>query len=67
MKHMNIICTLFGHRLRYNFRWLPNKCICKRCYMKWAATHTTPCEWIEVTAFEGEMCTDKELSKKWVK
>jgi len=30
-----LICKLFGHKYSYNFVWMPSKCICKRCGMKW--------------------------------
>jgi hypothetical protein len=30
-----LICTILGHKYSYNFGWMPNKCICERCGMKW--------------------------------
>jgi hypothetical protein len=30
-----LICKLLGHKYQYNFGWMPNKCVCKRCGMKW--------------------------------
>jgi hypothetical protein len=30
-----LICKVFGHKYSYNFGWMPNKCVCKRCGMKW--------------------------------
>ena len=30
-----LICKIIGHRYEYNFGWMPNKCVCKRCGMKW--------------------------------
>ncbi len=30
-----LICRLFGHKYEYNFGWMPNRCVCKRCGMKW--------------------------------
>ena len=34
-----LICKLFGHKYSYNFGWMPNKCTCKRCGMKWKAVN----------------------------
>ena len=30
-----IICKIRGHKYSYNFGWMPTKCECKRCGMKW--------------------------------
>ena len=30
-----LICKLFGHKYRYNFGWMPSKCVCERCGMRW--------------------------------
>jgi hypothetical protein len=30
-----LICKIFGHKYSYNFGWMPSKCVCKRCGMKW--------------------------------
>jgi len=30
-----IICKLFGHKYKYNFKWMPSKCFCKRCGKIW--------------------------------
>ena len=30
-----LICKLLGHRLIYNFGWMPNKCYCSLCGAKW--------------------------------
>jgi hypothetical protein len=30
-----IICKIFGHKYSYNFGWMPTKCKCERCGMKW--------------------------------
>ncbi len=30
-----LICKLLGHRFKYNFGWMPNKCYCSRCGAKW--------------------------------
>ena len=35
MKWKGLICKVFGHRYQYNFGWMPSKCVCKRCGMKW--------------------------------
>jgi hypothetical protein len=29
------ICKIFGHKYQYNFGWMPTKCVCERCGMKW--------------------------------
>lgn len=31
------ICKIIGHKYSYNFGWMPSKCVCKRCGMKWKA------------------------------
>ena len=30
-----LICKIIGHKYSYNFGWMPNKCECKRCGLKW--------------------------------
>lgn len=30
-----LICKILGHEYKYNFGWMPNKCECTRCGMKW--------------------------------
>lgn len=30
-----IICKIRGHKYSYNFGWMPTRCECKRCGMKW--------------------------------
>jgi hypothetical protein len=30
-----LLCKILGHRYRYNFGWMPNKCLCKRCFKTW--------------------------------
>ncbi len=30
-----LICKIIGHKYSYNFGWMPSKCECKRCGMKW--------------------------------
>ena len=29
------ICKIIGHNYSYNFGWMPSKCKCKRCGLKW--------------------------------
>ena len=66
-----LICRLIGHKPRYNFHYLPSKCICSRCHRKWVATfphgHMIDGDsaWEEVEAFKGEGRSDAELSEKW--
>ena len=35
MKLKKLICKILGHKYVYNFGWMPTKCECKRCGMKW--------------------------------
>lgn len=28
-------CKILGHKYSYNFGWMPTKCECTRCGMKW--------------------------------
>lgn len=35
MRIERIICSIRGHKYSYNFGWMPTKCECKRCGMKW--------------------------------
>lgn len=30
-----LICKIIGHKYQYNFGWMPSKCLCNRCGMKW--------------------------------
>ena len=30
-----LICKMRGHKYSYNFGWMPTKCHCTRCGMKW--------------------------------
>ena len=30
-----LICKIRGHKYSYNFGWMPTKCHCTRCGMKW--------------------------------
>jgi hypothetical protein len=60
-----ILCDIFGHKLRYNFTTLPNKCICKRCGVKWQSRYNGT--WIVTTRFSPELGTDKEIKKRWHK
>ena len=59
----NIICMLFGHKWRYNFRWMPSKAICARCKKK-ANANIATLTW--ENGFEDSR-TDDELIKKWIK
>ena len=67
-----LICKLFGHKFRYNFATLPNKCICGRCHQKWKADYSKDNLiwgelWNKVDSFEGETRSDEELIEKWVR
>ena len=60
----DFLCTIFGHRMRYNFPTLPSKCICKRCGTKWVMRNG---DWWVTTGFSSDLGTDKELNKRWHK
>lgn len=34
-KIVKTVCWIKGHDYSYNFGWMPTKCECKRCGMKW--------------------------------
>jgi len=62
----NILCKIFGHRMRFNFPSLPSKAICERCHRKWIwMVKLGPDSWKEVDKFPGENRTDEELCEKW--
>lgn len=58
-------CLIFGHDWRYNFKSMPSKAICKRCYCR-AEFRVKTLEWEEVKQFDGETRPCLELIKKWV-
>lgn len=60
-----LLCKIFGHRVKYNFTYMPSKAICERCHKKWIATGSLMNIWKEVEAFENDKRTDKELINKW--
>jgi len=65
-----LICKAFGHKWRYNFSWMPSKCICERCKTKAIfifSKKILESDWQNVDSFEGENRTDKELINKWTK
>ena len=64
IKLSKLICEWFGHKWRYNFPSLPNRCICKRCKQK-NVLNTSILMWMDVDTFEREIRTDKELINKW--
>ena len=35
----NLICKLIWHDYKYNFKWMPSKCECKRCGKKWKSVN----------------------------
>lgn len=43
---------------------MPNKAICKRCYIK-SRLNLTTLDWFIVEKFDGEERTDEELTDKW--
>ena len=59
-----IRCKLFGHKLIYNFEWMPSRAICKRCHTKFAF-NSTSLEWYPVDEFLKEKRTDEELIIDW--
>lgn len=70
-----LICWLFGHKYKYNFKSLPSKAICSRCKTKWyfpygeTGISLLETEWIETDKFTftpGCERTDEELIKQWV-
>ena len=61
-----LLCKLFGHKWRYNFLTLPNKCICSRCKRK-EQLDLYLLEWSHVESFENETRSNKELINKWNK
>lgn len=66
-----LICKLFGHSYLYNFKTLPDKCICSRCKTKWyVPRYTINDSWCKIDKFtftKGVEKTDEELIKQWVK
>ena len=63
---MNLKCRIFGHKRKYNFSTMPNKCICVRCKTKWKWNLDMHSDWEKVESFKGETRTDQELINKWV-
>lgn len=69
-----LICWLLGHKCKYNFVSLPDKCICSRCKTKWyfkieRNTYEDFYKWVETEKFTftpGCERTDEELIKQWV-
>jgi hypothetical protein len=65
------ICWIKGHDYSYNFGWMPTKCTCKRCGMKWKTVNnpeyipgkSNPLEtdiytWIEDDGIESKQSID---------
>lgn len=65
-KLKKIICYFFKHKWVYNFplQSMPNKAICKRCYIK-SRLNLTTLDWFIVEKFDEEDRTDEELTDKW--
>lgn len=63
-----LLCKIFGHKYRYNFTWMPSKCICARCHKKWHITGNLMDDWVEVDEFNDNYNrSDEELIKVWYK
>ena len=62
---ISINCAMFGHKWKYNFKSLPNKCICSTCKLK-LKLDIKHMEWETVDKFEGDDRTDDELCDQWV-
>lgn len=62
MKKM--ICKIFGCNFLYNFRDIPDKCICKRCSSKFEL-NLKSLSWGPVDKFNSSLGTDEELKKRW--
>lgn len=60
----NIICYIFNHKWKFNFKSLPNKAICSRCKIK-AELNLYTLEWESIDKFEGEKRSDEELCRTW--
>ncbi len=61
-----VMCRFFGHKWRYNFpiSSMPNKAICKKCYIK-SKLNLRTLDWEVVSDFGNETRTDRELADKW--
>ena len=61
---MRLICKIFGHDWRYNFKWMPNKRICVRCKKK-QTFNLVELYWTEESFIDVR--TNEELIDKWLK
>ena len=63
----NILCKIKGHKLKYNFTNMPDKCICERCKRKWKWNYDPYSDWVEVEMFDTkvDLGTDEEMIKRW--
>lgn len=59
-----LICILFGHKWKYNFRNMPNKAICSRCKSK-IILDLVKLEWNFTDSFKNEKRPDNELCETW--
>jgi len=66
MNLKKIICRIFGHKWRYNFKSMPSKAICSECCIK-SKFNIYTLEWESVEHFEGDDRPDWLLIKKWTK
>ena len=61
-----LLCFFGSCKFVYNFSTMPNKCICKRCHLKFMF-NLNSLEWEPIDVFENETRTDEQLIKTWVK
>lgn len=59
------MCKIFGHKFIYNFKWMPSRCMCKRCYVKFNYD-VTKLEWNKAESFPENLGTDSEISDRWI-
>ncbi len=66
-----LICWIFGHNFKYNFKSIPNKRICAVCRKKQEfrgfkeSLKHIRLDWEEVNEFAGEKRKDDDLIRKW--
>lgn len=61
-----LLCIIFGHKHRFNFPSVPDKCICYRCHTKWKLEGST-LSWYKVDGFSKELGTDEQMKNRWHK
>lgn len=50
-----IICKIKGHNYSYNFGWMPSKCKCTRCGMKWKTINNPEYDPVKSNPIETDM------------